>query len=186
MHKIGISAFAALFVISLSAYAAAETDMVTNGLNADLTPIKTEHESEFYHEDEDLGNVKLPEKPECSSPELYAKVMQKVAEYLNTVNAESTLTKRSKALISANIDGFHQVDVKNFTPEQDRNTANALVMIKINDKIAEQNIMLCRQNRDIRHPIYLIIYPYADNYRVYIINLNKNSSDYQDITFIFP
>ena len=186
MHKIGISAFVALFVISLSAYAAAETDMVANGLNADLTPIKTEHESEFYHEDEDLGNVKLPEKPECSSPELYAKVMQKVAEYLNTVNAESTLTKRSKALISANIDGFHQVDVKNFTPKQDRNTANALVMIKINDKIAEQNIMLCRQNRDIRHPIYLIIYPYADNYRVYIINLNKNSSDYQDITFIFP
>lgn len=186
MHKIGISAFVALFVISLSAYAAAETDMVANGLNADLTPIKTEHESEFYHEDEDLGNVKLPEKPECSSPELYAKVMQKVAEYLNSINAQSTLAKRNKALISANLDGFHQVSVKNFTPEQDLKTANALVMIKINDKIAENDIMICRQNRDIPRPVYLIVYPYADNYRVYIINLDKNSSDYRDITLIFP
>lgn len=188
VQKIGVLSFAVLFIVSFSSFAEAETDMVASGLNADLAPIenKTSNDAEFYHEDEDLGKVKLPEKPECSSPELYDKVMQKVTEYLNNINAESTLAKRSKALISANLDGFHQVSAKNFMPEQDLNTANALVMIKINDKIAEQDILLCRQNRDITPPIYLIIYPYADNYRVYVINLDKNSSDYQDITFIFP
>ena len=188
VQKIGILSLAALFIISFSAFAEAETDMVANGLNADLAPIEnnTSDDAEFYHEDEDLGKVKLPEKPECSSPELYAKVMQKVAEYLNNINAQSTLAKRSKALISANLDGFHQVAAQNFLPEQDLKTANALVMIKINDKIDEKDILLCRQNRDITPPVYLIIYPYADNYRVYIINLDKNSSDYQDITFIFP
>ena len=143
VHKIGISAVAALFVISFSVCAKAETDMVANGLNADLTPLASEQNSEFYHADEDLGKVKLPEKPECSSPQ-------------------------------------------NFMPEQDLNTANALVMIKINDKIAENDIMLCRQNRNVAQPVYLIIYPYADNYRVYVINLDKNSSDYRDVTFIFP
>lgn len=188
VQKIDISALAALLVISFSAFAKAETDMVANGLNADLAPIEnnTSDDAEFYHEDEGLGKVKLPEKPECSSPELYAKVMQKVTEYLNSINAQSTLAKRNKALISANLDGFHQVSVKNFTPEQDLKTANALVMIKINDKIAENDIMICRQNRDIPRPVYLIVYPYADNYRVYIINLDKNSSDYRDITLIFP
>lgn len=186
VHKIGISAVAALFVISFSSFAKAETDMVANGLNADLTPLASEQNSEFYHADEDLGKVKLPEKPECSSPELYAKVMQKVKEFAVTLRADTTLTKRNKALISANIDGFHQVEAQNFMPEQDLNTANALVMIKINDKIAENDIMLCRQNRNVAQPVYLIIYPYADNYRVYVINLDKNSSDYRDVTFIFP
>ena len=112
--------------------------------------------------------------------------MQEVEKYIGKINADTTLSKRSKALISANIDGFHQVAAQNFLPEQDLNTANALVMIKINEKIDENDILLCRQNRDIPRPVYLIIYPYADNYRVYVINLDQSSSDYRDVTFIFP
>ena len=49
VQKIGISALAALLVISFSAFAKAETDMVANGLNADLAPIEnnTSDDAEF-------------------------------------------------------------------------------------------------------------------------------------------
>ena len=186
MRKIGISAVAMLFSVGFAFVAEAQSEMIADGLNTDLSPVDIKYNSEFYNQDEALGKVKLPEKPECSSPELYAKVMREVKKYTGKINADSTLTKRNKALISANIDGFHQIKTATFTPDEDVNTANALVMIKINDKIAESDITICRQNRNLPHPIYLIIHPYADNYRVYIINLDKNSSDYHDVTFIFP
>ena len=188
VQKIGILSLSALFITSFSSFAKAETDMVASGLNADLAPIenKTSNDAEFYHKDEDLGKVKLPEKPVCESATLYANTMQEVEKYIGTINADTTLSKRSIALISADIDGFQQVAAQNFLPEQDLNTANALVMIKINEKIDENDILLCRQNRDIPRPVYLIIYPYADNYRVYVINLDQSSSDYRDVTFIFP
>ncbi len=188
VKKIGILIVTSLVVFGFGAIAHAQSEMIADGLNTDLAPLATESvtESEFYHEDEDLGKVKLPERPECESAALYAKTMQEVEKYIGKINADTTLSKRSKALISANIDGFHQVAAQNFLPEQDLNTANALVMIKINDKIDENDILLCRQNRDVPHPVYLIIYPYADNYRVYVINLDQSSSDYRDVTFIFP
>ena len=142
---------------------------------------------EFYHEDEQLGQLKDITPPECSSPELYAKIRERILAYTDNVTAQSTLAKRQKALILANLGGFSNVSVENFKPETDYNAANALVMIKINEKIPEKDIILCRQNQKTKgSPLYVVLYPYADNYRGYIINLDKNSIDYKDISFIYP
>lgn len=142
---------------------------------------------EFYHESEQLGQLKDITPPACSSPELYAKIRERILAYTDTLTAKSTLAKRQKALILANLGGFSNVSVENFKPETDYNTANALIMIKINEKIPEDDIILCRQNQATKGtPMYVVVYPYADNYRGYIINLDENSIDYKDISFIYP
>lgn len=142
---------------------------------------------EFYHESEQLGQLKDITPPACSSPELYAKIRERILAYTDTITAKSTLAKRQKALILANLGGFSNVSVENFKPETDYNAANALIMIKINEKIPEDDIILCRQNQATKGtPMYVVVYPYADNYRGYIINLDKNSIDYKDISFIYP
>lgn len=142
---------------------------------------------EFYHESEQLGQLKDITPPACSSPELYAKIRERILAYTDTITAKSTLAKRQKALILANLGGFSNVSVENFKPETDYNTANALIMIKINEKIPEDDIILCRQNQATKGtPMYVVVYPYADNYQGYIINLDKNSIDYKDISFIYP
>lgn len=155
--------------------------------NEDIISDIDETNPEFYRESEQLGQLKDITPPACSSPELYAKIRERILAYTDTLTAQSTLAKRQKALILANLGGFSNVSVENFKPETDYNAANALIMIKINEKIPEKNIILCRQNQATRGtPLYVVLYPYADNYRGYIINLDKNSIDYKDISFIYP
>lgn len=155
--------------------------------NEDIVSDIDKTNPEFYHESEQLGQLKDITPPACSSPELYAKIRERILAYTDTITAKSTLAKRQKALILANLGSFSNVSVENFKPETDYNTANALIMIKINEKIPEKDIILCRQNQATRGtPLYVVVYPYADNYRGYIINLDKNSIDYKDISFIYP
>ena len=155
--------------------------------NEDIVSDIDKTNPEFYHESEQPGQLKDITPPACSSPELYAKIRERILAYTDTITAKSTLAKRQKALILANLGSFSNVSVENFKPETDYNTANALIMIKINEKIPEKDIILCRQNQATRGtPLYVVLYPYADNYRGYIINLDKNSIDYKDISFIYP
>ena len=127
-------------------------------------------------------------KPElsCSSPQLLAKTIEVIEQYTSQTGTANTLAKRQKALISSNIKGFHKIDSADFSPKTDFNTANALIMIKINEKIPENNILICQQDGKHNLPLFLIGYPTNDNYQFYIINLNKNTDNYKEFSFTFP
>lgn len=127
-----------------------------------------------------------PERPQCSSPALYQKAMQAVADYTATLPAASTLAKRRKALISVNIEGFSDVPTEGFSVENDFNTANALITIKINKKIAEKEIVICRQNTQKKQPLYLLLFPENEHFRGYILNLDEYSNNIEDISFVYP
>lgn len=164
-------------------------DMVADGLNPEIAPIAQDTSSNataFDNQAESLGSVKELTPPECSSTELYSKVMKVVNDYSQKVKAETILAKREQALLPANINGFHKVPTKGFNTTTDFNTANALLMIKINEKVLEDDILICEQNGKHNTPLFLIIYPYSDNYKVYVINLDRWSDDYKDISFIYP
>lgn len=122
----------------------------------------------------------------CSSSQLLAKTIETIGQYNAQTGAENTLTKRKKALISSNLKGFHKIDVSDFSPKTDFNTANALIMIKINEKIPENDIVICQQDGKHNPPLFLIGYPIDKQYQFYIINLNKNNNNYKEFSFIFP
>lgn len=126
------------------------------------------------------------ERPQCSSSALYQKVMQAITAYTDTLPAASTLDKRHKALIAANVEQFEDVPVEDFSAEDDFNTANALISIKINKKISEQDIVICRQTTQKQQPLYLILYPENGQYQGYILNLDEYSSNFEDISFVYP
>lgn len=189
--------FCTLILLSAAASAAAQDNPPTMEQKAETSdetvvqnefdvPVAEETNPEFYDKNEQLGQIRDITPPQCSSPQLLAKVRERIFQHMDALTAKSTLAKREKALILANLGEFSEVSVENFNPETDYNTANALIMLKINEKIPESDILLCRQNKAADRPIYLVIYPYADNYQGYIINLDKNSIDYKDISFIYP
>lgn len=133
-----------------------------------------------------MEKINLLEAPQCDNPLLFKKVLQKVMDYAATMSTGSTINKRKKALILANINSFEKVDVKNISPETDLKTANALITIKVNKNIDENDFTICKQVDSKGKPLYLIIYPYMDNFKVHIINLDSYSDDYEKISFTYP
>ena len=185
-----------LFLLTTSgtAFGVAETSSADTMLTADNNvsnddfgaPVPETENPDFFNADEQLGKTQNISAPTCSSPQLFTKIKERVWQYTDSFHSTTTLAKRSKSLILANLGGFSNVSVEDFNPEEDYNTANALIMIKLNEKIPEKDIILCRQNEAADVPLYVVLYPYADNYQGYIINLDKNSIDYKDISFIYP
>ncbi len=135
---------------------------------------------------QELGQISDTKAPKCSDPIFYQRVMKAITKYFETENVSSAIGKRKKALKLANIKAFETVSAQNFSPETDFHTANALIMIKINKKVNGDDIILCRQTGEIKKPVYVIAYPYMDNYQVYVINLTQNAIDYEQVSFIYP
>ena len=122
----------------------------------------------------------------CSSPQLLAKTIEVIGQYTAQTGTANTLAKRQKALLTSNLKSLHRVNAADFSPKTDFNTANALIMIKINEKIPENDIVICQQDGKHNPPLFLIGYPLDKQYRFYIINLNKNNDNYKEFSFIFP
>lgn len=134
----------------------------------------------------ELGQISDIQAPKCSDLAFYEKIMDTAIRYYENEKVSSSIAKRRKALKLSNIKAFESVSTRNFLPTQDYNTANALIMIKINKQVREDDIILCRQKEDVKTPVYVIAYPYMDNYQVHILNLAQKNSDYEQVSFIYP
>lgn len=122
----------------------------------------------------------------CSSSQLLGKTIETISQYMAQNETENTLVKRKKALLTSNIKAFHNINAATFSPQTDFNTANALIMIKVNEKIPENDIVICQQDGEHNPPLFLIGYPLGEQYQFYIINLNKNNDNYKEFSFVFP
>ena len=125
-------------------------------------------------------------KPSCTDNSFYKKALEKIQSYLVYKPTDSAKIKRTKILRLKAIKGFEEVPSADFDPKTDFNAANAIVMLKINQKVAPEDILLCKQSGTHKKPIYIVAHPYFDNIKAYIINLDLNSSNYEDISFIYP
>ena len=148
-------------------------------------PIIDETDS-FVSEDEKLGSIQLISAPTCDNEILNKKALEKIKEYSLAQTTGSIISKRKHALILSDIKDFEEISAKNFTPKDDFNTANALITIKINKHIKDKDFVVCRQKTAKEKPLYLVIYPYLDNYMVHIINLEQYSDDYEKVSFTYP
>ena len=141
-------------------------------------------DTSFENPDEALGKAELITMPKCDNAKLYDKVRTIVKDFLDSEHATSSIAKRRNALKNANITGLEAVEVSGFSAETDYNTANALITLKINEKVRAEDIRLCRQTG--KGNLYVILYPYQDNVKGHIINLNPFDRENQGVSFIYP
>ena len=147
-------------------------------------PTLVEDNPAFENPDEALGKAEEITMPPCDDAKLYQKILSEVRAFLKGDGETSVMTKRRNALIGANIEGFEEVPATNFLPETDNNTANALITIKINQKVKAEDIRLCHQTG--KGNLYVILYPYQDNVKGHIINLNRYDITNEGVSFIYP
>ena len=140
----------------------------------------------FTQPNEALGEVKIISMPTCADEAFTKKIIDTAKEHLNHVATFSILSKRAKLLKLKHLHDFEKADVKSFSPETDFQTANALIMIKINERVNAEDILLCRQKEAQQRRIYVIAYPYMDNVKAHIINLDENNPDYSAVQFFYP
>jgi len=185
------SLFAALFLLHLPAYAQSEAEneptQVDENVSADtFVPAPNGGPDEFSDPDETLGEIRNIEPPACQSPQFYEKIMSVINQYMEKTPAVSILEKRRKMLNLAEITGFEQISAAEVSPEVDFDTANMILMIKINQKIPQEDILVCRQQTSKKKPLYIVAYPYLDNWSVSIINLRSDTKIDNWISFIYP
>ena len=124
--------------------------------------------------------------PKCEDSKFYEKSLTRIKDYFSSMTLTSTIAKRNRAILLANIDSFETINIKDITPQTDINTANALITLKINKHIKDADFVVCKQTGENKTPLYLIGHPEANGYIVYIINLDPYADNYEKISFTYP
>ena len=104
--------------------------------------------------------------PSCNQASMLAAVAAEIGEYQQAHPANSIISRRKQALMIKNLKDFEEIPVANFDNSANYEVARELVMTKVNYRISEENLRLCRGNSDI----YLLIYPEGHGFRVQILN----------------
>lgn len=189
MKKSGICLFALLLIIK--PLFAANTDSVDNDFTAQNETLLEEQlptvfpTDEFYNASDELVNIQEIVRPNCDTPQLYNKILETIKSYMQSKENSSILVKRKHTLTWARLQDFDEVSATDFSPNDDANTANTLIMLKINQKIKNDDILICKQKNAAILPIYVIVVPYLDNFKGYIINLDSHVTS-NEISFIYP
>lgn len=181
-----ISVFAAgFFFLSVSGVVAQEMQMDNDSLE-DNTVIISDQNDEFSRPNEVLGEIKAPKAPTCQDPHFLEKIVSVVKNFLHENEYKSTVGRRHERLVLANLQEFETVSAEGFSDKQDVRVADALIMLKINEKVSSDNILICRQKTLNKNPVYVIVYPYIDNYKGLIYNLSDPGQSNKEVDFIYP
>lgn len=108
------------------------------------------------------------ELPSCNDGRMLNEVAALIGEYQQAHPAASIVSRRKQALLLKNLQWFEEIPVADFDNASNYEVARELVMTKINYKIDESEMRLCRGNRG--GDIYLLMYPEGMGTRVQILN----------------
>lgn len=150
-----------------------------------MAPFALKADDQFIDSHQTLDITSF-ERPKCTASEFQTKALDVMKTYLENMPALSSISQRNKKLKIASLNDFEEVNISDFNVEDNYLTANALLMIKINKKVEEKDILLCKQVNIKKDPVYIIVYPYMDNFKANIINLDENQTDFEAISFIYP
>ena len=140
----------------------------------------------FVSDGEQLGQIHVLKKPKCSDKDFQNKIIETAEAFFKKNEVQSTMTHRQKVLKLKGLNNFIDEQAEGFLPEKDYNTANALITVKINEHVKNDDIVLCKQTEQKGKAIYVLAYPYLDNFRGHILNLDNTNSNYDAVSFIYP
>lgn len=121
--------------------------------------------------------------PSCNDPAMLKAVAEKVKEYQDENPASSIISRRKQALIVKNLKEFEEIPAAEFDNASNYEVARELVMTKINYRIAEDNLRLCRGGAV--SGIYLLMYPEGSGTRVQILNFVPGAGQRQRVFDLF-
>ena len=125
--------------------------------------------------------------PECSDENLLNHAQDYIETFLDETTNKGTLQRRRRYFVLHNLDKFSTEDVANYETSATSPVSEMIADIKINEKIAKQNIRLCKNISKDRYAgsIYLIIYPKDGEYKVHVANLLEKQTPKDQIYFTY-
>ncbi len=163
---IRILSFFISVIISCASYANDTSSVVE--ANSDNEPIKKIITYEVKKE-------VLP-LPTCSDDKLIEKTKEFVRSYYDqNSNDNSVVYRRKKHFVLKSLNDFTKENVANYKTEKSRPISDVIAELKVNEKVIEENILLCKNNSQDKYSnnIYLLAYPKGKGYKVFVLNLDK-------------
>ncbi len=116
--------------------------------------------------------------PSCDDEELQKQIQYHIKEYEKQYPQKSVDERRHQMLNLKNTSGFSAISISEFKPKQNRDVANRIISLKLNELIGEKDMRLCFQkNRISEKTVYLLMYRKADAIKVEILGyLPRNTS----------
>lgn len=129
---------------------------------------------------------RLPELPSCQNEQLLAQVKGLLEEYDAEHPVSSIYDRRQRIMKMHFATAYEEEQVKGFTSKNNRIVANKLLMTKINKGLDDDEIRLCKSSKQSEQfkPLYLMIYPHANEWVVEVLNLLENPGEELKTTFV--
>ena len=124
--------------------------------------------------------------PSCQDERLLAQVKELLEEYDAEHPVSSIYDRRQRIMKMRFATSYEEEQVSGFTSKNNRVVADKLLMTKINNGLNDNEIRLCKSNKKSEQfsPIYLMIYPHANEWVVEVLNLLENSGEELKVTFM--
>lgn len=122
----------------------------------------------------------------CDNEKLLPQVENFIYQKINAQETSSVAQKRERLLLVRNMNAFAEVDEHNINADKHFMTAAILTSLKINQKRKVSKICRSTHNRSAKFgEIDVIIYPFAQYYKVVVTNLVPAVEKMDEGTFIF-
>ncbi len=126
----------------------------------------------------DIESVKNNTLPDCNDPELLAAIARQLSPIVSH-NDPNIIEKRNADLLLKNIASFDEVDISELSPRKHRLAAARVVELKINNRIPETDIRVCKSNSpEIKDAIYAVVYNLQKQTLVALISVDWKLSDF--------
>ncbi len=127
-----------------------------------------------------------PVFPKCNDSELISLVKERVDTFQQKNPPANSYQYRKQRLTVKNISDFEPLDIRSFKPSSNYKVADRIITLKINGRIPEDLLRLCRgADKVAENSVYLLMYPEDGKITVDIINF-QNQAASEALRFSYP
>jgi hypothetical protein len=123
--------------------------------------------------------------PECNDDKLIKDVNEFIINFYKENKSYNVFERRRKFFILDNLSSFSQENINNYKTEKTKPISDVLIDLKINSKVLEENMRICRNNNPNVTDFYMLIYYNNEAYTVRLINLKYNQPASEEISFTY-
>ena len=119
--------------------------------------------------------------PTCDDEKLMQKTKEFIENYYKQNINNSVIERRKRYFILRNLNNFTKENIANYKTEKSRPVSDVVAEVKVNENIIEENMLLCK-NQNLNkyiNSIYLLVYPYNNRYKVFLLNLDNNNNFFE-------
>lgn len=111
--------------------------------------------------------------PTCQDKKLISATKEFISEFYKGDTNKNVKHRRRRYFLTHDTGNFSKENIGNYKTEDTKPVSDIIADRKINKGIAEENMLLCKnqsRNKEAGE-LFLLVYPESDSYRVEVINL---------------